>query len=322
MSWRARWHETSGIELMAVQLQEAKDLLARDTVAHARLAFILLDNAVEVMMFRDIEVLLDWNPWYEDLLKEWEEILQGNDDAEAQAHRDEVAAMVVSKSKLDKLENSFHAKVNFLVEKGHLAAIEGRVVKKFHEYRNELYHSDHIRAFTVHTASLLYFELVCSLFERGEKPRIRPLREIVSPAMERYRAPGDEGLMPSPAMVVAHLRQGLGLNAANLKETLLTHLISRLDEMEADIAWVTERLPAYGPDAVIRLAQLSSESSKRRTYGVPDLGRWRQAVDKMRVCDDKMALLRHSLTSRTTSNDWKSSSTTSWRTSRVIQPVV
>lgn len=194
--------------------------------------------------------------------------------------------MAVSKSKLDKLENSFHTKVNFLVEKGHLAAIEGRVVK-----------------------------LVCSLFERGEKPRIRPLREIVSPAMERYRVPEDEGLMPSPAMVVAHLRQGLGLNAASLKETLLTHLISRLDEMEADIAWVTERLPAYGPDAVIRLVQLSSESSKRRTYGVPDLGRWRQAVDKVRVCDDKLALLRHSLTSRTTSNDWKSSSTTSWRTS-------
>ena len=306
MSWRARWHDTDTprVEVIAVQLQEAKDLLARDTVTHARLAFILLDNAVEVVMFRDIKELLGWNPLYENVLKEWEEILRGTDDANVQAHYDEVKDQIVP-NKL--LRGSFPDKVDFLVAKGRLNSIEGGVVKKLHDYRTELYHHDHIRAATVHTASLLYFELACSIFERGKEPLIRPLREMASPAMERYRVPGDGGLMPSPATVVTHLRQDLDLDVARIKETLLTHLISRLDEMEADIAWLTETLPAYGPELVIRLAQLLPKSSEytsegdflwnfingdKLKYSARDLGMWRQNVENMRTLDDKLELFK------------------------------
>jgi hypothetical protein len=38
-----------------VQLEEAKRLIEQGDVAHLRLALILLDNAVEVMMHRVIE---------------------------------------------------------------------------------------------------------------------------------------------------------------------------------------------------------------------------------------------------------------------------
>ncbi|GAA2522951.1 hypothetical protein GCM10010201_21440 [Pilimelia columellifera subsp. columellifera] len=52
MSWPGIRPEVPRVELMAVQLQEAKDLLERETAVHARLAFVLLDNAAEIMMFR------------------------------------------------------------------------------------------------------------------------------------------------------------------------------------------------------------------------------------------------------------------------------
>ena len=49
-----RLDDLERLEMMAVQLDEASAFLARKTVSHARLAFILLDNAAEVIMRRDI----------------------------------------------------------------------------------------------------------------------------------------------------------------------------------------------------------------------------------------------------------------------------
>jgi hypothetical protein len=47
---------------------EASTFLARKTVSHARLAFILLDNAAEVIMRRNVEVRLAGNMLMERIL--------------------------------------------------------------------------------------------------------------------------------------------------------------------------------------------------------------------------------------------------------------
>lgn len=168
MTWWSIRPDVPRVELMTVQLQEAEDLLRRGTTAHARLAFILLDNAAEVMMFRNIEALLFHNPLNERLVALWEEILQSTDSSEAQAHHDAIKQEVVSKTKRARLERSFDAKVDYLVENDRLEATAGRVIKKLHGYRNELYHRDRIRSLTVRSAALLYFQLASSLFERGD----------------------------------------------------------------------------------------------------------------------------------------------------------
>lgn len=285
---------------MAVQLQEAKDLLQRETAVHARLAFILLDNAAEVMMFRNIEGLMAYNSMNERMLKRWEEIIQNTDDPEAQAQHDEIKAKVISKTKRAKLERSFDTKVDFLVERNRLNSAEGRVIKKFHSYRNELYHRDRIRPVTVRTASLLYFQLVCALFEQGDEyPIGDPLNQEVSPAMERYTVPGSKGWMPTASQIVAHLRSDLGLDTGNFQETLITHLASRLDKMETDIGWAGDMLSGLWPDAVIRLAQLPEDPlpdsleqvlEAKLKYGDQDLIRWRQAIEELRTLDGELAL--------------------------------
>ena len=80
-----------------MQLEEAKALIAHETLPHARLAFILLDNAAEILMFRNIEVLLAPNPTYERILKRWDEILKERDDPQACIERDRIARQVVPK---------------------------------------------------------------------------------------------------------------------------------------------------------------------------------------------------------------------------------
>jgi hypothetical protein len=49
--------------LITAQLEEARALNERDNAARSRLAFILLDNAAEVLMFRNVEVLLATRCW-------------------------------------------------------------------------------------------------------------------------------------------------------------------------------------------------------------------------------------------------------------------
>ncbi|RCG31215.1 hypothetical protein DQ384_10765 [Sphaerisporangium album] len=291
--------DVSRNELMAVQLEEAGRLIERGTAAHARLAFILLDNAAELLMARKIEHDLMFNPFYERILMRWDEILQHTNDADARVRRDEIKAAIIPKAKVKELHRLFDSKVDFLVEKDHIAIVEGRVLKKLHRYRNELYHRDRIRAATVRSVSLLYFELACSLVERGDH---WPLGEAVnrtSPELDRFNPSGNKAWMPTASMIVSHLRSGLGLDPAGLKDVLLMHLSSRLDELEADVAWASEMLPGFWPDAVIRLAQVHEDGfpdslqqliDANLKYGAPDVQGWRQAVEDIRRHDDVLEL--------------------------------
>ena len=79
-----RLDDLERLEMMAVQLDEAGAFLARGTVSHARLAFILLDNAAEVIMRRNVEVLLAGNTLMERVLRQWKEILE-RDPADVEA---------------------------------------------------------------------------------------------------------------------------------------------------------------------------------------------------------------------------------------------
>jgi hypothetical protein len=140
--------------MMAVQLDEASAFLVRESVSHARLAFILLDNAAEVIMRRNIEARLTHNKTMERVLRQWKEILERDPaDAEARRHHDEVAREVVPRSARKELARSFDAKVDFIRDRGDIQETESRVLKKLHRYRNELYHRDRIRPETVRSAA-------------------------------------------------------------------------------------------------------------------------------------------------------------------------
>ncbi|MFC4591991.1 hypothetical protein [Sphaerisporangium corydalis] len=305
--------DVSRNELMAVQLEEAGRLLLRGTASHARLAFILLDNAAELLMARKIEHSLMLNSVYERTLRRWDEILQHTDDAEARTRRDEVKVAIIPKAKVKELHRLFDSKVDFLVEKDHIDVVEGRVLKKLHRYRNELYHRDRIRAVTVRSVSLLYFELACALFERGDHWPLGEAINRTSPELDRFSSSSKQVGMPTAGMIVSRVRADLNLDSAGLKEVLLMHLGSRLDELEGDIVSVVElfpslsellsRFPEVPPgicsEPVIRLAQvyesvpleaLPQRAHAELRYGASDLERWRQAIEDMRRHDDVLEL--------------------------------
>jgi hypothetical protein len=309
-----RLDDLERLEMMAVQLDEASAFLARGTVSHARLAFILLDNAAEVIMRRNIEVRLTYNLLMERMLRRWEEILERDPaDAESRRYHDEVARKVVPRAARKDLARSFDARVDFIRARGDLQETESRVLKKLHRYRNELYHRDRVRPETVRSACLLYFDMTCALFERlpqYQAPAAWPVHiEIEAPpALRKFNDHKAAKGYPTTEQIAANLRSSLGIDDAGLKKALAAHLTGRLDDLDETISRaekslygaIAEAVPS-GPwrQAIVHLAQWEKESlpgsleellSARVRYGEADLAAWRQKVADLQEAGDRMEL--------------------------------
>jgi hypothetical protein len=307
-----RLDDLERLETMAVQLDEAKAFLARGTASHARLAFILLDNAAEVIMRRNVEVQLTYNPFMEAVLMKWKEILkQHPDDAEARRNHDEVATKFVTRGARKDLARSFDAKVDFIKDHGDIQETESRVLKKLHSYRNELYHRDRIRPETVRSACLLYFDMTCALFERLAQYTIttESTHKQAPPALRKFNgAPDGATGYPTEGQIAASLRADLGIDDAGLKKILAAHLASRLDDIDEAISRaeqclfgaIAEAAPS-GPwrQATMHLAQWESKDlpatidellAARVRYSDADLTAWRQKVADLQEFRDRLEL--------------------------------
>lgn len=306
-----RLDDLERLEMMAIQLDEASAFLTRGTVSHARLAFILLDNAAEVIIRRNIEARLTHIRTMEGVLRQWKEILQRDPaNAEARRHHNEVAMEVVPRSVRKTLAGSFDPKVDFIRDQGDIQETESRVLKKLHRYRNELYHRDRIRPETVRSACLLYFDMTCALFERLDQYALTTMAfHMETPsALRKFVAPETGKGYPTEEQIAASLRAGLGIDDTSIKNALTTHLSGRLDDLDKTISRaertlfgaVAKVIPS-GPwrQAIVHLAQWKEESlpdsieellSAPVRYGEADLAAWRQHVASLQEISDKLEL--------------------------------
>ncbi len=310
MGWRSmRTDDVERLESITVQLEEAKRLIEQGTATHARLAFLLLDNAAEVLMFRNVECLLITARWNEQILRRYDELLELTDEPDIRQDREEVASRVVSKKKRGKLRNYFNAKADFLVEHNSLDQTQARVLKRLHSYRNELYHEDTIRIDTIQPACLLYFDLICTLLEHLTQFEITTLTKDLPPALAKYRPAEIPWGNPPTEIIAAELRANLGIDETTLQQTLTAHLTSRLSTLVARIEYIQSalfsgirKIDPDGPwqELVIRLAQVHDDGDEppgiaellrlKMKYGPSDLPRWRKAVDQLSGREDRLSL--------------------------------
>src|SRR5688572_29707981 len=111
------------LEQVVVQFDECRRLMEKRSTAHLRLALILIDNAVEVIMLHRIRNELARNHMYEKVL----EVL-GDDPPSEEAgskYLDEAREKYVSKSRRREIDRLFGAKVEFLVERRLMPAVPG-----------------------------------------------------------------------------------------------------------------------------------------------------------------------------------------------------
>lgn len=151
---KARGCGLQWLSFVLYQIDEARRFLLADHVEGARLALLLLDNAVELQMRRRIESELADEAFSENLR---DRLLASGEQRRSNTAQEIVDWEPLSSDQKRAIERYFEPKVRYLSERQGLVdpRLTGPLVH-IHRYRNEAYHRAHVRAETVRTAALRY----------------------------------------------------------------------------------------------------------------------------------------------------------------------
>lgn len=293
------------LELIVVQLEEAKGMIEKGRMAHLRLAFILLDSVTELILHRTVQSELWDQEVLVGLLSTYKQ-LEAHGSAEAAAEVEAIEARIISKSELNKIDRNFDAKVDFLVERGVLDAAIAPVLEKLHKYRNEMYHRDKLRPEVIKPATLIYFDSACTvLTSYRHLYTLYGSPSELGPELRRYAvADGPLSFVRQdlPQRIAAQLRHEVGLDLPQVRRALVQYLNARLDEMRDGLTFIEDNLglPHLVPGDALRLVQANLtatttlEQVRGRTYpySKKDLERWRSLVSALESIDDKHHLVR------------------------------
>src|SRR5207248_10392143 len=195
------------LELVIVQFEEVKRLIEVGRVPQLRLAHILLDSAVELIMHRMVEVELDRERFHFDQLENLRRLeamrksdnplhrrfASGPSDDQLSADIKRLEGAVTSKNKRKRINHNFGDKIDFLVERAKLPGDLAPVLKKLHDYRNETYHRDQHRVEVIRPAVLIYFDAACTVLDHYEPGRLIDDGSL-GPELARFQVglPGDQ----------------------------------------------------------------------------------------------------------------------------------
>ncbi|MFJ8301070.1 hypothetical protein ACIQ9R_34930 [Streptomyces sp. NPDC094447] len=292
------------LELIVVQLEEAKGLIEKGRVPHLRLAFILLDSVTELILHRTVQSELWDQEMLAGLLPTYKEMAD-HGHAEAVAEVEAIEAKIISKSDLNKIDRNFDAKVAFLVGRGVLDAALGPVLEKLHKYRNEMYHRDKLRPEVIKPATLIYFDSACTALDAYRQLCMAyGSASALGPELRRYAA--DDGLLglvrqDLPQRIAAQLRREVGLDLPQVRSALVQYLHARLDQVRDGLVFIEDNLgvPHLVRGDALRLVQanltatttLEQVRGRRYPYSRADMERWRHLVCELESIDDKHQLV-------------------------------
>lgn len=150
------------ITVIIEQLNECKRLILSSDTAALRMALILLDNAMEILMYRKTLDEFLANERYEKILDNARSTLPP--DVFDKFKSDKTFPEIIETKRKRKILQYFDEKLVFLSETCSLISEPiSAVLSSLHRYRNETYHRDIIRNELLCPLAILYFEISCDL---------------------------------------------------------------------------------------------------------------------------------------------------------------
>lgn len=221
------------------QLDEARRYIQDGRLQHLRLAFLLLDNAVEIQMDRRIKEDLQHDELKERLRNNV--LLLASQTQLPLQLQELIDWMPLTRSEKFKLDRYFDEKVAYMVGRGgHLDASLVGPLKHLHKYRNEAYHRAKIRPETIRTATLILLEINCQmLLTVSPGARSMSSGEDYSWLEERFHAKfflSDTQLQS----IVDEIRSGLLPSDEAVAGTLADHLRDRFSDLDDSLDFVVK----------------------------------------------------------------------------------
>jgi hypothetical protein len=283
------------------QLDEARRHILDGRLERLRLALLLLDNACEIQLDRQVQAELMSERMREKLRSHALQIPA----AHRAAHLSELATWEpLSTRQKKRLEKYFDEKVRYLAERW--SKLDPRLVdplRHLHGYRNEAYHRAKVRRETVRTAAVLYFEINCLILP------VLPGWATVYSSDEDYSWITERfGLEPKrmwfrdelPTMIES-LRADVVPNVEAVTTALAEHAESRFEDLYDALDFVVQNTDTTDRSQALRASQYwyvvrQGKLAAARTpidafvaqYSLPDIEALRRRVDEVRAAEDRI----------------------------------
>lgn len=167
---RAAFHSEQW-QWLEVEIAEIRRCAAVGDQAHDRLALLLTDHLVEVIVGREVNTRLTWQ-LADSMI---EELRQDRDSGlELPPTLAKVLDDHVWPGQRQKLDQHLHGKTRYLVKQGVLTSDEHVVLKRMHEYRNDAYHRETLDTDLISDLVMAYMMLTSQLLAR-HRPMMAPL---------------------------------------------------------------------------------------------------------------------------------------------------
>ncbi|MET9735651.1 hypothetical protein ABZZ79_35000 [Streptomyces sp. NPDC006458] len=252
---RATVQEAEQWNWLAVEITEIRRCAEAGDQAHNRLALILLDHLVEVVIGREVNARL--------ALQVADSII-----AEIREFRDvggelteELSQLVddhVGPERRKAIDDHLHEKTKFLKQKGVLTAQEREVLDRLHQYRNAAYHRDTLESDLISDLVLAYRVLANELIGRH-----RPIMWAM--------ASSKSDRVVTPQQLRGQLIEGVDVNVKAMARRFHGHAVKRIHAVVAAVATARQLL---GVDSSGKAdASLPDDDMARMLTGLTDVSK-------------------------------------------------
>jgi hypothetical protein len=226
------------LQFALFQMDEAKRYLNDGSVPALRVALMLLDNAAEVLIDRWIVQDLALDSMMERLQRRVRKdgIPNNHSDFSDLLHR-----QFLSKDEKKRVGRYFDEKIRYVTEsKSQLSMSVGAVLSHLHRYRNEAYHSGHVKTETLRTSVMILLELCCQLVMSLKPGASYSSDEDFSWLKRRFDVTphhlwDDKRL----ASLVSVFRDGLPIDDSSIRDTLAENLERRISDVDDALDFIS-----------------------------------------------------------------------------------
>ncbi|MFF8639022.1 hypothetical protein ACF052_33080 [Streptomyces pilosus] len=205
---------------LAVEIAEIRRCAEAGDQAHDRLALILLDHLVEVIIGREVNAQLAFQiP--DSTIEEMRKFRDSGGQLDGQLSQ--LIDQHVGPDRRAKMDNHLHQKTRFLRQRGVLTDHERDVLDRLHEYRNAAYHRDTLEPDLIADLVLAYRVLADELLSRH-----KPIAWVM--------ASSDPAPIVTPHQLRGRLTEGVDIDLTSMARRFHDHAAKRVQAVSTAVA--------------------------------------------------------------------------------------
>jgi hypothetical protein len=220
---------------LAVEIKEIRRCAAVGDQAHDRLALLLTDHLVEVIVSREVNAKLAFQ-LPDGTVDEMRQFREAGGQLDPLLN--EVVNNHVWPDQRKEMDNHLHEMTKFLVKKGVLTTQEREVLGRMHEYRNAAYHLDTLEPSVLSDLVLAYMVLASELLERH-----KPIMWVIADSKNGTN-------VVTPQSLPSRLKEGLEPDLKAMAARFSDHAVERVAAIATAVTTAGTMLESLGDEPV------------------------------------------------------------------------